>query len=366
MDVLPKKAIINLKVAQHGGLDYALLRRKNIKADDILDFSTCLNPFGPSPQVYKALNGFIVNRYPDTMATVLREKLADLNGLEPEQVLVSNGASQAILLISVAYVNLKDTVLVQEPAYEGYRVAGELMGAKIVYMRSHEKNNFYPDINEINNWIIHNKPRVVWLCNPNNPTGIYLKESEVYVLLEACCKTGSLLVLDESYINFVPTAWSSANILKSGNIILLRSMTKDFALPGIRLGYVLASTGCIEALSKAQPPWSINIAAQEAGLAALESKDYYYETWEKLRNLTPALRSRLIDLGIAVLPSQTNFLLLRIEDSENLQDYLWNRGIIIRGCSSFGLQKFVRLGIRLEEENLRLLACIKNYLAGRS
>lgn len=366
MDVLPKKVIVNLKAAQHGGLDYALLKRKNIKADGILDFSTCLNPFGPSPRVYEALNGFIVNRYPDTMATVLREKLADLNGLEPEQVLVSNGASQAILLIALAYINSKDTVLVQEPAYEGYRVACELMGAKIEYMRSHEKNNFYPDINEINNWIIHNKPRVVWLCNPNNPTGIHLKESEVYLLLESCREISSLLVLDESYINFVPTAWSSVSFLKSGNIILLRSMTKDFALPGIRLGYVLASTGCIEALGKAQPPWSINIAAQEAGLGALESKDYYCETWKKLRSLTMALRSRLIDLGIAVLPTQANFLLLRLEESKKLQDYLWNRGIMIRDCSSFGLQKFVRLGIRLEEENQRLLAGIKDFLEGRS
>ncbi len=362
MPVLPNKAVMGLKETQHGGLDYALLREKNIKADDLLDFSVCINPFGPSPKVHEALKRSVIDRYPDTHAAALRERLAAVNGLEPVEVLVTNGLSQAILLIALAYIRSGDSVLVQEPGYGEYRAASELMGARVEYFLSYAENGFHPDIDNINALIRNGRPRIVWLCNPNNPTGSYLKESEVRAVLEACRKAGSLLILDEAYINFVHSAWSSLSFLKSENIILLRSMTKDFALPGLRLGYVLASSVCIEALGKAQPPWSINAAAQEAGLAALKSKDYYCKTWEKTVSLTRCFRSSLLGLGLEVLPGRANFLLLRLEDREGVQQHLWKSGILVRDCTSFGLPEFIRLGTRLEEENLQLLNCIKKKL----
>lgn len=362
MSVPPNRNILTLRRTAHGGLDYAALSRQGICPDEVLDLSVCVNPFGLSPMVREALKRPAVDRYPDSRAAALRERLAALQGLEPGQVLAANGASQGIWLIAMAYIRPADTVLVVSPGFGEYSAACELMGARVLQSLNDEQSNFRPCIETIAERVRNMRPRLVWLGNPNNPTGHYLAEAEAAPVLEACMEAGSLLILDEAYINFVAGPWRSKNLIDTGHLILLRSMTKDFALPGLRLGYLLASAGSIAALSKAQPPWSINAVAQEAGLAALESLDYYRAAWNKLRKLTEELADALISLGFRVFPTRANFILLRCQDRRGLQEHLWKRRILVRDCTSFGLPEFIRVGTRREEDNRRFLAGVKDFL----
>jgi len=362
MSASPRNAVAVLKPAHHGGLDYAALKAKGISPEEVLDFSVNVNPFGVPPAVQEAVARASITRYPDTRAGALRERLAEINGVEPEQVLVTNGLSQAIWLLALAYIRPGDLALVLAPTFGEYQVACELIGARVEAWWSRAEDGFRPDIEAIASWVSDHCPRLTWLCNPNNPTGLYLTEKEVRPLLDACAEAGSLLVVDEAYVSFVESAWASVALLKSGHLVLLRSMTKDYALAGLRLGYVLTPAEVTEILNKVQPPWSVNAVAQEAGLAALASEDYYRGTWRKLRGLTQALRRSLLELGLEVFPTDANFLLVRVGNGAQAREELWAHRILVRDCASFGLPAYIRVGTRLEEDNCRLVSCLKHFL----
>ena len=364
MPVVARSAVATLKPTQHGGLDYAALRAQSIPPEEVLDFSVNTNPFGPPPAVQEAIARAAIARYPDARAGDLRERLAHISGLEPKQVLVTNGAAQAIWLLALAYLEPGDEVLILAPTFGEYRVASELMGARVERRWSRAEDGFRPDVEGAARWVKERRPRLVWLCNPNNPTGVYLGEEEVRLLLEACVEAGSLLAMDEAYVNFVETPWDSAALLESEHLVLLRSMTKDYALAGLRLGYVVASASVIEALGRVQPPWSINAVAQEAGLAALDNGAYYRDTWQRLRHLTRSFYDSLLQAGLEVIPTDTNFMLIHTGDGSRTRRELWAHRILVRDCASFGLPEYIRVGTRLEEDNRRLVAALTHPRPG--
>lgn len=360
MPVVLRSAVATLQPTQHGGLDYAALRAQGILPEEVLDFSVNTNPFGPPPAVQEAIARAAIARYPDTRAGDLRERLAHINGLEPKQVLVTNGTAQAIWLLALAYLEPGDKVLILAPTFGEYRVASELMGARIERRWSRAEDGFRPDVEGAARWVKERRPRLVWLCNPNNPTGVYLGEEEVRLLLEACIEAGSLLAMDEAYVNFVEAAWDSAALLESGHLVLLRSMTKDYALAGLRLGYVVAPASVIEALGRVQPPWSVNAVAQEAGLAAFQDRRHVAHTIGILRAEATALRDALRAQGWRVVPSATHFCLVEVGDARIVRDRLLREHRIqVRDCTSFGLPRFVRVAARRPEENERLLSAME-------
>ncbi len=352
---LPRNAIQNLTSDQHGGIDYARLRAEGIAPDEILDFSVNSNPFGPHPAVREALARSDIARYPDPEAGLLRERLAALCGLPPAQVLVTNGTAQAIWLVALAYLDPGDAVLIVGPTFGEYRVASQLMAAAVHILFAPEEQRFYPDVVEIADWISVHRPRLVWLCNPNNPTGVYLGRKAILSILTACQTAGSMLVVDEAYMNFTDKPWDSVPLLESGHLLLLRSMTKDFALAGLRLGYVLGPEEGIRALRRVQPPWSVNAAAQAAGLAALDHLEEYREAWSVLHRLTEDLRAAFTRLGQMALPTTVNFFLVRTGDGDGTREALMRHRILVRSCRSFGLPAHIRIGTRRPEENRRLM-----------
>ncbi len=356
---LPRLAVRELLPDEHGGLDYARLQAEGMTPDEVLDFSVNSNPFGPHPAVREALVGVDIARYPDPEAGRLRERLATLHGLPPARVLVTNGTAQAIWLVALAYLDPGDTVLIVGPTFGEYRVASALMGATAHVLSAPEERGFYPDPAEIADRVDAHRPRLVWLCNPNNPTGVYLDGETVCSILTACRGVGSLLVLDEAYMNFTDAPWDSIPLLESGHLLILRSMTKDFALAGLRLGYVLGTEESIRVLRRAQPPWSVNAAAQAAGLAALDHLEEYRETWRRLRRLTEDLRVAIVRVGYSVLPTAVNFFLVRTGDGDKTREALARHRILVRSCRSFGLPAHIRIGTRRPEENQRLLELMK-------
>jgi len=355
---LPRGVVRKLVSDQHGGPDYRRLRAEGISPEKILDFSVNSNPFGPHRAVREALAGVNISRYPDPEAGLLREHLAALHGLPSAQVLVTNGTAQAIWLVALAYLDPGDVALVVGPTFGEYRVACQLMAAQVHILAAQEDRAFQPDLEAVADFIRARRPRLVWLCNPNNPTGVYLGQEAVRAVLAACEGAGSLLVLDEAYRNFADSPWDSVPLIESEHLLVLRSMTKDFALAGLRLGYVLGTGEAVQALRRAQPPWSVNAAAQAAGLAALDHLEAYRETWRTLRRLTESLRAAIGGLGMVTLPTAVNFFLVRTGDGDQTREALLERRVQVRSCRSFGLPAYIRIGTRLPEENARLVEAL--------
>jgi len=355
--VRPRPEVMALEPDAHGGLDPVELARLGLRPEDVLDFSVNTNAYGPPPGVAQALAAVDVTRYPDRRATALRRAIAAREGIAAEQVLIGNGTAQLIWLAAMAYLRPGDRVLIIGPTFGEYRVASQLMGAEVTVWRADPAHDFAPDLDDLARALAIGSPRLVWLCNPNNPTGVYLPLDVLRRLRTAA--PGALWIIDEAYRPFVAEPWPSPPLSEEGNVLLLRSLTKEGALPGLRLGYALAAPPIIEALARVQPPWSVNAMAQVAGLAVLDGGDHIARAIAALRRDTAALREALIAQGWRVLPTATHFFLVEVGDAKALcRRLLREHHIQVRDCTSFGLPQFIRIATRRPEENARLVTAM--------
>ncbi|MBI4187642.1 MAG: histidinol-phosphate aminotransferase family protein [Chloroflexi bacterium] len=357
MPLRPKPEVENLEDSPHGGLDYAELRAMGLSPDDVVDFSVCSNPFPPPSGVKKALSTIAIERYPDSESTELRQCLSAKLGVTEDNILVGSGATEIIRLIALAYFGLGDTVLILEPTFGEYRVACQIAGATVLSHRGKEEDNFAPGIEETVSLIKRHRPRGIFICNPNSPAGQYLTRREVEMLVEAS-KDG-LVILDEAYIAFVEESWSSADLISRDNVIIVRSMTKDYALAGLRLGYALAHEEIIDALRRVCPPWNVNVVAQQAGIIALGDAEYLERCQRDIRQAGRFLKAELCRIGLTPVPSSTNFSLVKVTDAGTFRAALLRRGILVRDCASFGLPQYVRIATRTMPECQRLIAAIQ-------
>ena len=235
-----------------------------MKPDEVLDFSASVSPLGPPAGLSETLLGVDLTAYPDPACLELREALAEhLSGsqagrITPEQVLPGNGSTELIHLLARAFLapakdGASPGALLLTSTYGEYRGACLLSGAAVSELEAGRERGFRWDLAEACRRIAWTVPEsLVFLCNPNNPTGVYLEHDEVQALAQACAEAGALLVVDEAYLNFVDSPWDSLELLEGGNTLLLRSMTKDYALTGLRLGYSLASPDRIASLQQIQ------------------------------------------------------------------------------------------------------------------
>ena len=354
----PRPELMTLQPDVHGGPDHGELARLGLRPEDVLDFSASVNAYGPPPGIREALTAADITRYPDRHATALRQAIAEREGLTPDQVLAGNGAAQLIWLVALAYLRPGDTTLVIGPTFGEYRVASQLMGARVVIWRADRARAFAPDPDELLTALRSHRPRLVWLCNPNNPTGVYLDRDALSRLREAA--PDALWAIDEAYRPFVAEPWPSVPLIPDGRVVLLRSLTKEYALPGVRLGYALADASIIEVLARAQPPWSVNALAQAAGLAALADQAHVAATVARLREEAQRLRAGLQAQGWTVLPTRTHFFLVHVGDATAVRARLLREHRIqVRDCTSFGLPEWIRVAARRPEENDRLLAAME-------
>ena len=353
----PKPEVKNLKVCHHGGPDYAELSAMGLIPEEVLDFSVCSNPFPPPPEVRKVFNTIAINQYPDSDATELRQCLSEKLGVAPDNILAGNGAVELIRLIALTYFGQGDSILLLEPTFGECEVACQIVGSRAFKQWARAEDSFMPKIEETVNLIRQRHPKGVFICNPNNPTGQYLSRQEIEVILDAC--DDGVLVLDEAYIAFVDESWSSLDLISRGNVVIVRSMTKDYALTGLRLGYAIAGEEIISGLRKVRPPWNVNIAAQKAGVTALKETDYLDQCKKKIMEAKKFLMDELAQLGFPLLPSTTNFFLVKVGDGRVFRSALLRYGILVRDCASFGLPEYVRIAPRTMPECRKLIITIK-------
>ena len=355
-----RKELRDVSPPLHGGTDYERCRREGIEPDDVLDFSVSTNPFAPCPAVVDAVAGAALGRYPDPSSGELRRALADMDGVPPERLLVTNGLSQAISLIAFALSDRGDAVLAATPTYGDYARASRLAGASVLEVPAVAEEDFAFPLKRLIDGTNGTSPALVWVCSPNNPTGTLPAFGDVMELAGACARRGSVLVLDEAYVNFAPPG-ASVLAARLPGALVMRSMTKDFGISGLRLGYVAGDASLIGRLAALQPSWSVNACAQAAGIAVVRNRTHYERQWSQIRSLAARLASDLRDAGYPPWPSAGNFLLVSVNAVGALRDFLWKRRILVRDCASFGLEGFIRVGVRSPEENERLVAALRDF-----
>ncbi len=360
MSLRPKRAIAGLKNCVHGGINHAELKALGVDPNEILDFSVCTNPFMPPPGIKEKMSTIPVEQYPDSQATELRERLSERLGISPENILVGSGTTELIRLTALAYLRQGDPVLLLEPTYGEYEVASRLAGARLVRYRAQERNNFTPEIEEVSGLIRQHHPRAVFICNPNNPTGKYLSREDIEKVQKEM--DDGLLVLDEAYIDFVEATWNPFDLTERGNVVVLRSMTKDYGLPGLRLGYAVARQEIIDSLRPALPPWNVNAIAQKVGIAVLEKEEYLRQSLRQVQEAKRFLITELTRLGFKVLPSDANCFLVKTGNAPEFRRSLLKHSILVRDCTSFGLPEYIRIAPRTMPECERLITAIGSLI----
>lgn len=292
-----------------------------------------------------------IRNYPDPSADVLKSELATKLALHADEVLVTNGATDAIYLVAQAFRGVSSGILV--PTFSEYADACRLHGQNVYEFTS---------LSEINSML-----DVVWLCNPNNPTGSVIAKSELISLIDK--HPNIVFVVDASYADFSPEpCLSSSDACKLGNVILLHSMTKEYAIPGLRLGYVTGNAGLLTRIRSYMLPWSVNALAQEAGLYLLRHKCDYVLPVSQLVKERERVAAAFHDMGIYTFPSDTHMLLCRLPGivASHVKDVLArNHGILIRNASNFsGLDEFCfRVAVQLPEENDELIYAISETIS---
>lgn len=360
--IKPRSHLPNLQPCPHGSLSYRERVERGMASQEILDFSASCNPLGTAPRVLATLRNLKVDRYPDDEATQLKGALARALGVDRDWLAVGNGSVELMWLLATAYLDPGDRVLVAGPTFGEYARACQVAGAIVEEVRASEEEGFGPDTGRLSHHLHTARPKLAFLGNPNNPTGQLLPASAIQQLLEVCEDT--LLVVDEAYLPFCQSPPDLLPLLPAGRLLLLRSMTKDHGLAGLRLGYAVARPDLVGWLDRVRPPWNVNAAAQVAGIAALGETHHLEQARRVVEESRAFLAEQLSALGLSVIPSAANFLLVRTGDGAAFRTTLLAQGVCVRDCASFGLPAHVRIGIRTMPDCRRLVEAARKVVRG--
>ena len=358
MSLLPGKHIDRLSAGVHGGFDYTEFERLGIDPENIIDFSVSTNPLGIPPGIIEPITDIEASRYPDSRSLSLIREIARTIGVSEQTILAGAGSTELIRLAVTAYCTPADRAVVLGPTYGEYRTACLIANVEVTDITAPESSSFMPDIDIILKLILQLGPKIIFICNPNNPTGVYLGYDEIKAVVSAA--PDSLIVLDEAYAAFADNRWDPVDLLKTGNLLILRSMTKDYAIAGLRLGYAIAHADIISILHKVAPPWNVNVAAQKVGLALIRQKDFLEQSRKAVHEGKEYLTDELTKLGFRCLPSSVNFFLIETDNASELSTRLLRKSILVRDCTSFGLPRHIRIAVQTPEANRAMITALKD------
>lgn len=333
----------------------------------IIDFSVNINPLGVPDTLKEKLKKSIDNleRYPEIDGDSAKATLSKKLTVCKENIILGNGATELIYLFAKSFKPKK--VLIVEPTFTEYQRAFSLNGSEIYRFKCSESDDFEINIKLLLKEIDKIRPEVVVICNPNNPTGVFTQYETMRFVLDKLKTISGTLFIDESFIDFTEKH-SLISMIEDYPIFILRSMTKIYSIPGLRLGYGLANTTIIERLNKNKEPWTINSLALDSVEVLLEDTKYIEATQKWYSSEKKYLREGLKQIkSLKVYESEGNFFLCKLKKSNSyeLRDYLLKRGIYIRICEDFydlG-DNFIRVAIRNRKENITLIKELNNYFA---
>lgn len=340
-------------------------------AVELIDFSSNINPLGVPPVVEELLKKDLayLARYPDLEYRVLRQKFADLHRLDWQQVIVGNGAVEIIYLMANLFKGRK--VLLPQPTFGEYQKAVEQVNGQVELVFRKKENDFALPLAEIEEKL----PNVagIILCNPNNPTGNLVAYDQLVELVEKTRCLNKYLIIDEAFIDFVSDPEKSTGLQwldQHPKMLIIRALTKFFAIPGLRFGYGLGGRELISHLKAQQIPWSVNSLAAQVAERVITESDYIQRSREWIRREQAFLVDQLEKISqIQVWPTEANFILSSLTSAaltaKDLQAKLISYGILIRDASSFfGLaESYFRVAIKDRASNQKLVAALKDCLS---
>ncbi len=349
---------------KHGGNIMKLALAAGKPMQDILDFSANINPLGTPewlrPLISRQIGSLV--HYPDPQCTELRNAIAKKFAISSDEVIAGNGSTEILYLLP--RVLKTSRAIIPVPSYLDYASAAELGGMQVEKMPLMEEEEFVLNIPKLAEKLRGDE--MVVIGRPNNPTGYFCNDNELRKL--ALDHPGTTFIVDESFINFIEGA-ESLITNRPSNVIVLFSLTKFYAIPGLRLGFAVADRQIIDELYKIMPPWSVNTIAQAVGTAAVKDTAYAAESKKFVLEERQWLQNELGNIpGLKIYPGSANFLLVKInrrdKSAPQLARTLLNDGIAIRVCDNFANldERFFRVAVRTREENIRLCAALAGSL----
>ena len=358
------RSLNDIPVYQPGRPIEEVARELGLSAAGIIKLASNENPLGPSPKALAAMQQVLANLhlYPDGNAFYLKQALARKLDVQPANLILGNGSNEIIEFIGHAYMGPGTDVVVSQYCFAVYPLVTKLFGANLITVPARHYAHDLPAMLKA----ITPATRVVFVANPNNPTGTLASPESLRDFVNAV-PADVLLALDEAYIEFLPEPERADFVadLRAGarqNVILMRTFSKIFGLAGLRLGYGLAHPELIAAFEKIRQPFNINAIAQAGALAALADDEHTRRTRENniagLRFFEAACR----ELALPCIPSAANFLLVQVGEGQRVFEALQREGVITRPMGGYQLPEWIRISIGRPEENQRCLAALRKVL----
>lgn len=355
-----------MKKLFHGGDIYS--KRDIPENKKLIDFSANINPLGMPQEVKRAIidNIDLYSNYPDPLCRDLIDEISKHENIPSEYIVCGNGAADIIYRIAGAIK--PKTTLLTAPTFSEYEEAVKTVNSSVRYHYLLEEDGFNLDQSIFDK--LTSDIDIVFLCNPNNPTGLLI-EKEMLLKIAAQCKVNkTILVVDECFNDFPENSQDYSIVEELGdfdNVIVLKAFTKIYAMAGIRLGYGLCSNkDIIDRLYKAGQPWNVSVIAQKCGVAALKVTEYVTQTKLVIKENREYLISKLKLLGLKVFESKANYILFKTEN-KILQHELEKCGILIRSCGNYvGLNDtYFRIAVKTKEDNEYLIRSMEQYLGNK-
>lgn len=362
-----------LNVRAHGGDVYAAARELGRDSSEILDFSASINPLGPSPLVWKAIttSRHLLNHYPDSDCWDLRQALATFWGIDPEQIVVGNGSTELIDALPRALGIHR--LLVVQPTFSEYAAAMVRAGGQTAALYADRRDQYALPIDRLCHVIETGRSDGrsidgIVLCHPNSPTGQACSADDIARLANAAHRRDLWLVIDEAFADYCPDRSVLPHAASWPHVVVLRSMTKFYALPGLRVGYAVATRTTAQRLHRQLPPWSVSAMGQVAALAAVNDAVHAQKSLRFMARERERLRMLLMALpGCVVMPTYANYFLVELPrgwHAHDITQQLRSRGLLIRDCSSVPgtNSRSIRLAVRTVQENDRLIRTLSRQL----
>jgi histidinol-phosphate aminotransferase len=352
----------NLPVYQPGRPVEEVARELGLSLDGIIKLASNENSFGPSPlavaAMQKALAG--VNLYPDGNAFYLKQKLAEKLGVGPANLIPGNGSNEIIEFVGHALLAPGTDVIVSQYCFAVYPIVTALFGANLITVPATHYGHDLPAMLRA----ITPRTRIVFVANPNNPTGTLAPREEIIRFVNGV-PDDVLLVMDEAYIDFCDDPTDLVPLVRQGarpNLILMRTFSKIYGLAGLRIGYGIGHPEFIAALEKIRQPFNVNLLAQTAAMAALDDAEHIRRT--RLNNFAGLkfFEQAFRDLKLEFISSAANFILVRVGDGRKVFEALQKQGVIVRPMGGYQLPEWIRISVGTPRENERCLSAFKNVL----
>lgn len=351
----------------HGGNIEELTRKYNLDKEKLIDFSANINPLGLNENVKKTIIETIeeINIYPDITYYNLKKSISNYEKIKSDYLTLGNGAAEVIFNL-VRAINPKKALLLA-PTFGEYEEALLSINSKIEYYMLNEGNNWDIDIDILDK--INKEIDMIFICNPNNPTGKLTHRKLILKVLEKAKDYNCIVAIDESFLDFVKENenYTLINYIEDyKNLFIIKSLTKFFAMPGLRIGYgITGDKTLIKKINSISVPWNINVLAEKSAIKALEEKDYINNTINYIENEKDRFYYELCKFNdLKIFKPSVNYIMFKVNKKIDLKEEMMKENIIIRSCSNYiGLDdKYYRVAVRKREENEKFIDILKKIL----